>query len=79
MEDLHKYVDKKFLPKEWGGDSETWDEGTMKWKEYFLYNKEWPEKTSKLELRGQIPQNKRQLYSFEDFEMGGSFRQLSID
>lgn len=78
-EDLAKYIPSNLLPIEYGGESIIWNDDSDRIKKFFVENKEWERKLANLKLNGTVPHHKRELYSFEDCEMGGSFRQLSID
>ncbi|GJQ79817.1 hypothetical protein Trydic_g23282 [Trypoxylus dichotomus] len=79
IEELSKYVTKDYLPKEYGGSTVAFNDLSDNIKRYLLDNRKWESKVLDLKLSGDVPNRKRDIYSFEDFEMGGSFRQLSID
>lgn len=76
---LKEYISPDVIPKEYGGDDFVCDEAANKLKSFFGENRIWMKKLTDLRLTGPIPNKKRELYSFEDHEMGGSFRKLTID
>lgn len=76
---LKEYFSPGLIPKEYGGDNFVCDEAANRVKSFFCENRIWRKKLTDLKLTGPIPNKRNELYSFEDYEMGGSFRKLAID
>lgn len=79
MSALKEHISPDVLPKEYGGDGFECDEASEKVKSFFVENTDWMKKLTDLKLKGPVPNKKNELYSFEECEMGGSFRKLTID
>lgn len=77
--DLTTCLSKHILPTEYGGTGMSFSEHGDMAERYFLQKQDMINKIENLKLVGPIPTCKKNLYSFEEFEMQGSFRKLSID
>nr|XP_022904414.1 alpha-tocopherol transfer protein-like [Onthophagus taurus] len=79
MEELSKMYPKDCLPIEYGGTAGKIDDGNNNLLEILKENKDWCLKSEEPKLIGLIPDDKKNLYSFDDLSMNGSFRRLNVD
>nr|XP_022910097.1 alpha-tocopherol transfer protein-like [Onthophagus taurus] len=79
VEDLSKMYPKSCLPLEYGGTDVNIDDGSKRLFEILRENKDWCLKSEEPKLTGPIPEDKKNLYSFDDLSMEGSFRKLNVD
>ena len=70
---------KNVLPKELGGCDGTLAEWADLWKKCLTNDEDFQKKRDTWILSGQLPVEKRKLFSFEENDMSGSFRKLQID
>ncbi|XP_043247851.1 alpha-tocopherol transfer protein-like [Colletes gigas] len=80
-EELHPYMDKDILPKEWGGLAGTFDELNDAWRKKIEKNRDWylrEEKVSRTNESARQPESKSRLLKELD-GLQGSFRKLNID
>ncbi|XP_076241573.1 alpha-tocopherol transfer protein-like [Calliopsis andreniformis] len=80
-EELHSFMNKDILPKEWGGKAGTFDELNDAWKKKIEKNRDWflrEEKISRTNESARLPECKSKLLTELD-GLQGSFRRLEID
>ncbi|KZC05924.1 PREDICTED: alpha-tocopherol transfer protein-like [Dufourea novaeangliae] len=80
-EELHPYMNKDILPKEWGGKAGTFDELNDSWRKKIEKNRDWflrEEKLSRTNESARLPETKSRLLAELD-GLQGSFRKLNID
>ncbi|XP_043267889.1 alpha-tocopherol transfer protein-like [Venturia canescens] len=80
-EELHAYMDKDILPKEWGGKAGTFEELNDAWKKKIEKNRDWylrEEKLSRTDEKVRLPTSASALAK-ELSGLQGSFRKLNID
>jgi len=79
--DLTEVIDKKILPKDYGGEDKTLAELRDDWQEWIIQNRDFFKKQDETKLIGKIPKEYENLVNFEDDMNGvqGTFRSLTID
>jgi hypothetical protein len=77
FDDLHKIIDKKFLPVEYGGTNSTLPEIIKNWREFLLDNRQWFLDDVNYRMKNQ--QEHSSTIDNKMFGIEGSFRSLNID
>ncbi|XP_022900855.2 alpha-tocopherol transfer protein-like [Onthophagus taurus] len=79
LQDLKRTYPINCLPIEYGGTDRCIDDLSKQYLQLFKNDPGWIERIGNVKMIGQLPEHKKKLYSFDDFNMDGSFRKLNID